>query len=165
MGDFFDKDTGRLLEVHDMPAEAQARLSSIKITREKTHTTTDGVDETWYDEGQRRSSHTTPVAWERRPRGKWYYTRTRRVAGRRVREYVGGGLVGLLAAAEDAERRAAREARANAWRAECARLASAEAQVQEVCDLTDQLARGQFLLAGYHQHHRGEWRQRRGRHK
>ena len=39
-----------MLEVHEMPAEAQARLSSIKITREKTHTTSDGVDETSVNE-------------------------------------------------------------------------------------------------------------------
>ena len=46
MGDFYCPESGRLLEVHEMPPEAQARLSSIKVLREKTHTTTDGVTET-----------------------------------------------------------------------------------------------------------------------
>lgn len=46
MGDFYDKDSGRLLTVTEMRPEAQARLSSIKVLREKTHTTTDGVTET-----------------------------------------------------------------------------------------------------------------------
>ena len=50
MGDFYDKDSGRMLEVHELPAEAQARLSSIKLTRERTHTTGDGVDETIVNE-------------------------------------------------------------------------------------------------------------------
>ena len=50
MGEFFDKDTGRMLEVHEMPAEAQARLSTIEVLREKTHTTSDGVDKTTVNE-------------------------------------------------------------------------------------------------------------------
>ena len=48
-GDFYDQ-TGRMLEVHQMPPEVQARLSLIKFTREKTHTTTDGVTETSVNE-------------------------------------------------------------------------------------------------------------------
>lgn len=45
IGDFYNPTTGRLLDVHEMPPEAEARLSSIKVLREKTHTTTDGVTE------------------------------------------------------------------------------------------------------------------------
>ena len=46
MGDFYARDTGRMLEVHEMPPEVQARLASVKLTRERTHSTSDGVDET-----------------------------------------------------------------------------------------------------------------------
>ena len=47
--------------------------------------------------------------WERRERGGLYYTRSRKVDGRVVREYVGGGILGELAAQMDAERRRRRQ--------------------------------------------------------
>ena len=46
MGDFYCKDTGKLLEVHQMSPEAQARLSSIVVLRERTHRVSTDVDET-----------------------------------------------------------------------------------------------------------------------
>ena len=50
MGDFYDPDTGKLLEVHDMSEEAQRRLSAVKVSRERRHTTTDGAAETTVEE-------------------------------------------------------------------------------------------------------------------
>ena len=50
MGDFYDPDTGKLLEVHDMSEEAQLRLSAVKVSRERRHTTTDGAAETTVEE-------------------------------------------------------------------------------------------------------------------
>ena len=50
------------------------------------------------------------MGWEKRRRGGLYYTRSKKVRGRVVREYVGGGLLGQLAALSDAERRAKRKA-------------------------------------------------------
>ena len=49
MGSFYSPE-GRLLEVHEMSDEAQALVSSVKVTREKTHATTDGTTEVWVKE-------------------------------------------------------------------------------------------------------------------
>ena len=43
--DFYEPETGRMFEPHEMPPEVAARVSSIKVRREKTHATTDGVTE------------------------------------------------------------------------------------------------------------------------
>ena len=42
--------------------------------------------------------------WERRERGGLYYTRSRKEAGRMVREYIGGGVLGEVAALHDSNR-------------------------------------------------------------
>lgn len=81
------------------------------------------------------------------------------MSGRVVREYVGGGLVGQLAAAMDAKQRAEREARAQAWRAERARLEAADAPLVALFGGCDLLVGVALSDAGYHQHH-GEWRRR-----
>ena len=102
------------------------------------------------------------MAWERRQRGGSYYTRSRKVNGRVIREYIGGGLCGQLAAAEDEAQRAAKQARVRAWKHECARLDAADALVEQVCHHVDLLASAHLILSGYHRHHRGPWRRRRG---
>ncbi len=101
------------------------------------------------------------MGWETRKRGGLYYTRSRRVNGRVVREYVGGGLVGELAAAMDADDRAEREAEVGARRADRARLQAVDAVLEGPYGAAEELARASLILAGYHRHHRGEWRRRR----
>lgn len=91
-----------------------------------------------------------------------YYTRTRKVDGRVIRECVGTGLVGMLAAAEDEERRAQREAGLRAFREECARWDSQERLLGSFCDATDDLVCCVLFLSGYHLHDR-HWRKRRER--
>ena len=103
------------------------------------------------------------MGWERRARGGQYYTRSRKVDGRVVREYVGGGLAGELAAQADAQVRGERATEGQAWRAERARIATADDALMDLCGLTEVVVHGALLMAGYHQHHRGEWRRSRGR--
>src|SRR5262245_41483034 len=67
--------------------------------------------------GQTRR-RSTSMGWER-----GYYYRVRKVRGKVVREYVGGGLIGELSAQIDADRRALREEQQAALRAAKAELA------------------------------------------
>jgi hypothetical protein len=96
--------------------------------------------------------------------GRKYYTRSFRRNGKVVREYIGGGVKGELAAKADAERRAAREAQAEALRAEGQRHAAAVDPLDELARLTDLLMRATLIELGYHQHARGQWRRRRNVH-
>jgi hypothetical protein len=100
------------------------------------------------------------MGWDAK-NGKRYYSRSRRVNGRVVREYVGGGAAGEQAAAEDARRREQCRLEAVARRAGQQQWQEADAALQSFCDLTDLLVRAALLSAGYHQYNRGEWRRRR----
>ena len=100
------------------------------------------------------------MGWETRANGGRYYTRSRRVDGRVVREYVGCGRKGELAARADAERRAAREAERAAIRAERERVQAIDAALMDLHRATDQVTRGALLAAGFERHKR-QWRYRR----
>ena len=101
------------------------------------------------------------MSWETRGVYGPYYTRSRRVDGRVVREYVGRGpLAEIIAQADEAER----EAR----RLERGREREQMEQDRELDDLfgaysagVDELLRSVLEAAGYHRHKRGEWRRRR----
>lgn len=99
--------------------------------------------------------------WERRERGGLYYTRSRKEGGRVVREYVGGGILGELAAQMDAEDRRRREEEAASRREERERLEALSAPVEELCEVAEVIARAALYASGYHQHNRGKWRKRR----
>ena len=101
--------------------------------------------------------------WERRERGGLYYTRSRRVGGLIVREYVGTGPLAEFAANLDAEERRQREQEARAWKEEQERMEALTAPVEELCEGVEVLARATLLVSGYHRHNRGEWRKRRER--
>jgi hypothetical protein len=101
------------------------------------------------------------MAWEQRGRQRVYY-RARKVAGRVVRTYCGSGQQAHQAYAEDAARRARREAEARSWRAERQRLEGAEAALNAAARAAQALARAYLLLKGLRRHARGHWRRRRG---
>jgi len=99
------------------------------------------------------------MAWETRPGGGRYYTRSRRVNGRVVREYVGSGEKGQQAALADAERRAEWEAERALIRAEQARARAIDAELATLDRTVDVLTRGILLAAGFERYKR-QWRKR-----
>src|SRR5262245_47299224 len=95
------------------------------------------------------------MGWEHRGAYQ-YYIRKEQRHGRTVRRSYGRGAVARAAAAVDAARRQEQE-RARTTRAQ---LTSLDQQSDEVCRRIAQLMQATLLVAGYHQHHRSEWRQR-----
>ena len=100
----------------------------------------------------------TDVGWDR---GR-YYTRSKKVNGRVIREYFGAGEVAELASQIDAINRADREAEREARRAEKAEMDALDVPLNDLNDLADLLAHAALVAAGFRQHKRGEWRKRRG---
>jgi hypothetical protein len=95
-------------------------------------------------------------------RDRAYYYRKRRVGGRVVSEYAGGGLLALVARERAEEGRAERAAADAAWRAERARMEEAERAAVAYCDQIEARAREMLTAMGYHRPKR-QWRKRRGR--
>src|SRR5262245_53144656 len=104
------------------------------------------------------------MAWEQGLRGKPFYTRTRRVGGKRVREYLGSGPAAHAAAAADALKRAERRARTEACHKEEARLREVDELVRRLFKLASLVADATLAAGGYVKHG-SEWRSRgNGRH-
>jgi hypothetical protein len=104
------------------------------------------------------------MAWEERERGTTrYYTRSRKVGGRVIREYVGSGPLAEIAAQQDALDRLRREEEARLLREERERLEVLDRETRELNDLAELLTHAALLVAGYRQHERGEWRRPRER--
>jgi hypothetical protein len=101
------------------------------------------------------------MGWETRKRGGRYYTRSKKINGRVVREYVGGGELAAAIALLDAEERADRSAERAAWRERERKLDEAEEVLQNLSDTIEAYARAVLYAAGYHRHKNGEWRRRR----
>ena len=98
------------------------------------------------------------MAWEN---GGRYYTRSKRVDGRVVREYIGCGVLGVMAAEDDrGEREARRQAVAVRKAARTADVAQ-EKELIAYCNGVDVLLAQVYNEAGYH-NHRGQWRHKRG---
>ena len=118
--------------------------------------------------GQRRRSGVSDEAQHkmgletRNGRGA-YYTRTKRVGGKVVREYVASGELALLIASLEADQRTADGLRKQAEQDELDRARSVEDTLDTICQIGDTVAQAVLLSAGYHRHHAGEWRKRRER--
>jgi hypothetical protein len=97
------------------------------------------------------------MGWEQRGPYGPYYIRRRTVQGQTIRHSYGSGPAAAHAAAEDELRRDA-EARYRTERHELARL---QAAAGELSQWIQTLMQAYLLLAGYRQHHRGEWRRQR----
>ena len=95
------------------------------------------------------------MGWER-----GYYSRSRKVNGRMVKEYVGTGRVAELAAQLDAIKHQEREHEKAAWQEEKARLDALDANLAALIEMTDLVATAALLAAGFHQHKR-QWRRKR----
>jgi len=103
------------------------------------------------------------MAWETRGiGGRMYFYRKIKTDGRVVSEYIGSGPLATFAASRAEDDRRERAVIAATERAERDRMRADEAELDGFCTLADALTRAALLTAGYHQHHRGEWRKRRG---
>lgn len=87
-----------------------------------------------------------------------YYTRSRKVNGRVIREYIGTGRVAELIAEGDALQRLQREEERQALQAESDEHAELDAPLNELNELAELLTCAALLAAGYRQHKRGDWR-------
>jgi hypothetical protein len=103
------------------------------------------------------------MAWEAR-RGRQYYYRSRRVDGRVVKVYFGAGVAAEAAAREDQQARQARAAALAATKRRQVEAAAVDRLLREYLAQSADLLRAALLEAGFIQHHRGEWRHRRGDH-
>ena len=101
------------------------------------------------------------MAWQQSPTGKRYYYRSVKKDGRVIHTYCGTGEAGEKAAAEDEQRRQARRQHLEAQHSIEAQWKAIWASAQTLTESTTQLTRATLVLAGFHQHRRGEWRRRR----
>src|SRR5262245_44855799 len=100
------------------------------------------------------------MGWEKGRRGKPFYTRTLRVGGRRVRQYLGSGPQAQAEAEADARRRARHQAEAAARRRERDRLAEVAGLVRQLFDEAGLVASAVLAASGFHKHG-GQWRAKR----
>src|SRR5919199_4327628 len=103
------------------------------------------------------------MGWEVRRRGGPYYYRSVREGDRVRKEYLGGGVLGLLAARLDEAERQQRRRQASLWEAERQRLERSAAFLQELTEASEILVRAHLIASGHHQR-KGEWRRARERH-
>jgi|SRR5262245_27811357 len=95
-------------------------------------------------------------------RGDYYYWSVR-VNGLPRKEYVGRGPDAELIARLEHFEAEARELQRHDWQVARQEAEALEAQLGQLHEQTELLTAAAMAAAGYHRHHRGEWRRRRGR--
>lgn len=97
------------------------------------------------------------MSWETRQRGGRYYTRSRRIEGRILREYIGTGpLAEAIATLDEVDRSADARERAQ-WRAEREPIDEAWQELRAIGKAVQAAVRASLEGAGF-KYHRGEWR-------
>lgn len=106
------------------------------------------------------------MGWEKRKRSGLYYTRSIRRNGRVIRQYIGCGAIGQMAAAQDARRRAERCQRAEAIEVQKRRLEGLEETVEMFCRACDLITKANLLPGGIHYDRKNRvWRTRKKSHE
>ena len=100
------------------------------------------------------------MAWEQRG-NKSYFYRTRRIGGRVVKIYMGGGRVGEQAAERDAAQRATRAMQRRTMHQVQQQYEAVDDQLTTADAEADAITEAMLLAAGYYRHSRGPWRRRR----
>ena len=99
------------------------------------------------------------MAWEHRGTQSYYY-RSVRSGSRVTRTYIASGTFGMLAAELDAEERAKRQAKAEAWQQARNDMEALDAQVRAWWNASSTLIDAYLTATGYYRHERGPWRKR-----
>ena len=101
------------------------------------------------------------MSWQS-PNGKGrYYTRSRRVNGKVVREYIGKGeLAHAMSALQDARNEFRKSKRAALLSAQ-QELDELETTMNDYFDRVDTIMKNTLACAGYHRQSRGPWRKQR----
>jgi hypothetical protein len=90
-------------------------------------------------------------------KGNLYYYEKKRVGGRVVSEYVGGGLMAVVAHRHAQERKEESEARRKATEQQRAETLGLDAEIDNLIDSINTLSAGILTSSGYYQHNR-QWR-------
>ena len=102
------------------------------------------------------------MGWKTINGRQYYYLSVR--YGRMVRsEYGGGGEAGLLCALLQEDSRAERQERLDEEKATRERYDEVDRALDDLVKTAKAAAAEALKAAGYHQHHRGEWRRKRGK--
>jgi hypothetical protein len=95
--------------------------------------------------------------------GRPYLYRSTRRGGRVTSQYLGKGEDALLIDAMETIEREDKDYQRHQERSERKELDDLERAIEAMAEQARDLAREALTAAGYHQHHRGEWRKRRGK--